>query len=129
MEKRGVSRYLVVVRVGKKQPSPGRALETIKDVKEALVRCSTGEVHLAFNSEDTATVGFLLKSTRHPGGILKVLQGTDSVPPPTFENHRLTYSDPRSAAVLNDDGVFVFQLGNDSASYGFSKAQMWLDRD
>lgn len=129
MEKRGVSRYLVVVRVGKKQSASNRALETIKDVKEALLRCSTGDIQLAFNSEDTATVGFLLKSTRHPGGILKVLLGTDSTPPPTFENHHLAYRAPQSAAVLNDDGVFVFQLGNDSASYGFSTAQMWLDRD
>jgi hypothetical protein len=115
--------YLVVVRIGRRNPDPKRVLATLADVKESLQRCSVGDVELAFNSRDVETTGLLLKSTYHPKGIVSVLRGSG------LSGDSSGYGATRSASLLNDDDVVVFEVGGDVGSHGFSKVQMWIEQN
>ena len=114
MADKEVNRYLIIIRIGEKQPDRERLHDACPAIKDALRRCSIDDPQLAFNSHDGATFGMLLKSNHHPKAIRAILRGTTG---------------RHSAVLLNEDSTIVVQLGKESACAGFGRTAAWLQHN
>ena len=100
------TRYIVLVQFDKTDKSLERLGQAATAVKRIIDQTSAGEYEVAFMSADGKTMGFVMKSGKHPNVIRVALE-----------------TDP---GTQGQDSFLVLELGEQFSGHGFSRAWTWL---
>lgn len=100
------ARYIVLIQFDKTDDSLERLGEAATGIKNVIEQVSKDEYDVAFTSADGKTMGFVMKSGKHPNVIRAALE--------TNEGTR------------RGDSFLVLELGEQMGGIGFSRCLTWL---
>jgi len=111
-----VKKYLMICRVGHKQPDIKRLKEAFENVNDVLKIAAIGDIQPGLQSHDGSTIGLLFKSKYDAHGIGALLTGNAHVRGGT-------------AALLNDDSFLITEIGESFTGFHFVRAWTWLQHN
>lgn len=100
------ARYIVIIQFDKTDKSLERLGQAATAVKQVIEQASGGEYEVAFTSADGKTMGFVMKSGKHPNIVRAALE--------------------TNPGTRGQDSFLILELGEQFTGHGFSRAWTWL---